>query len=207
MPDRLADGGWIGRECVTAPHRVRFAGMRLRFLAVLACLLPAACLPAARAPREMTDSEYLHSRELMVPVHGVARRQLRDTYSAPRSGGRAHLALDIMAKKGTRVVSADDGVVLRVTTNELGGRVIYIADPHRRFVYYYAHLDKIVYPLAEGQRVKRGELIGSVGTTGNAPRNAPHLHFQLMRFGPGRQYWNGPPVNPLPYLKKKGNER
>lgn len=182
--------------------------MRLRALPSLSWLLvAAACLPAARSPRAMTDAEYLRSRELMVPVHGISRRQLRDTFSATRGGGRAHLALDIMARKGTRVVSADDGIVLRVTTNELGGRVVYIADPQRRFVYYYAHLDKWVYPLEEGQRVKRGELIGSVGTTGNAPRNAPHLHFQLMRIAPGRQYWNGAPVNPLPYLKRKGNER
>lgn len=155
----------------------------------------------------MTDTEYLRSRELMVPVHGVARRQLRDTYNAPRSGGRAHRALDIMARKGTRVLSADDGVVLRVTTNPLGGKVIYIADPHRRFIHYYAHLDKWVYPLKEGQRVKKGELIGSVGTTGNAPKDAPHLHYQLLRFQAGTRYWEGPPVNPIPYLTKKGDER
>lgn len=169
----------------------------------------AACLPPAggRTARSLSDADYLRSRDLMVPVHGVSRRQLRDTYSAPRSGGRAHLALDIMAKKGTRVVSADDGVVLRVTTNDLGGRVVYVADPSRRFVYYYAHLDKWVYPLREGQRVKRGELLGTVGTTGNAPRNAPHLHFQIMRMTPGGQYWNGPPVNPIPHLRRKGNER
>lgn len=185
--------------------------MRLFSCARVALLVVAVgvsgCLPGARAPRAMTDAEYLRSRELMVPVHGVSRRQLRDTYSAPRGGGRAHLALDILAKKGTRVVSADDGVVLRVTTNELGGRVIYIADPNRRFVYYYAHLDKWVYPLKEGQRVKRGELLGSVGTTGNAPKNAPHLHFQLMRMPASRQYWSGPPVNPIPYLSKKGRAR
>lgn len=174
---------------------------------VLACVLTAACLPAGRSPRTMPEADYLRSRELMVPVHGVARKQLRDTYSAPRSGGRAHLALDIMAKKGTRVLSADDGVVLRVDTNPLGGKVIYIADPHRRFVYYYAHLDKWVYPLEEGQKVKRGELIGSVGTTGNAPKDAPHLHFQMMRITSARQYWNGPPVNPLPYLRRTGEER
>lgn len=166
-----------------------------------------ACLPGGRSPRQMTDAEYLRSRELMVPVHGVSRRQLRDTYSARRSGGRAHLALDIMAKKGTRVLSADDGVVLRVDTNPLGGRVVYIADPHNRFIYYYAHLDKWVYPLEAGQKVKRGELIGSVGTTGNAPKDAPHLHFQLMRVTGGREYWNGPPVNPLPYLRETGKER
>jgi murein DD-endopeptidase MepM/ murein hydrolase activator NlpD len=165
------------------------------------------CLPAGRSPRAMTDADYLRSRELMIPVHGVSRGQLRDTYNARRSGDRAHLALDIMAKKGTRVVSADDGVVLRVDTNPLGGRIIYIVDPNDRFVYYYAHLDKWVYPLKAGQKVKRGELIGSVGTTGNAPEHAPHLHFQLMRVVKGRQYWNGPPVNPIPYLRKKGEER
>jgi murein DD-endopeptidase MepM/ murein hydrolase activator NlpD len=167
----------------------------------------AACLPPARAPRAMTDAEYLRARELMVPVHGVSRRQLRDTYNAARSGGRAHRALDIMARRGTRVLSADDGTVLRVTTNPLGGKVVYIADPHRRFVHYYAHLDQWVYPLKEGQRVRRGELIGSVGSTGNAPENAPHLHYQLLRVQPGTQYWNGPPVNPIPYLTRKGNER
>lgn len=177
--------------------------------AILTSLLLAnACLPAGRRqdPRTLTDAEYLRSRELMIPVHGVTRRQLRDTFNARRSGGRTHRALDIMAKKGTRVLSADDGVVLRVDRNELGGKVIYVADPYRRFVYYYAHLDEWVYPLKAGQHVKRGELIGSVGTTGNAPDNAPHLHFQMMRMT-GRHYWDGPPVNPLPYLRKKGEER
>src|SRR5688572_28780039 len=97
---------------VTASRRVRFADMRLaRSIMALSAGLLTACLPGGKSPREMTDAEYLRSRELMVPVHGVSRRQLRDTYSAPRSGGRAHLALDIMAKKGTRVLSADDGVV------------------------------------------------------------------------------------------------
>ncbi len=169
----------------------------------------AACFPGggSRDPRTMTDAEYLKSRELMVPVHGVSRRQLRDTYSAPRSGGRAHQALDIMAQKGTRVLSADDGTVIRVTENSLGGKVVYVADSHRRFVYYYAHLDKWVYPLQEGQRVKRGELLGSVGTTGNAPKDAPHLHFQLMRLTDQARYWAGPPVNPIPYLSKTGEER
>lgn len=176
---------------------------------LLAALSVSACLPGggSRDPRTLTDAEYLRERQLMVPVQGVSQRHLRDTYNAPRSGGRAHLALDIMARKGTRVLAADDGTVLRVDTNPLGGKVIYIADPHGRFVHYYAHLDKWVYPLKEGQTVRRGELIGSVGTTGNAPKNAPHLHYQLMRRVPGTPYWNGPPVNPIPYLRRKGNER
>ena len=155
----------------------------------------------------MSDAAYLRSRDLMVPVFGVRSRDLRDTYSAPRSGGRAHLALDILAKKGTRVVAADAGYVLRIERNELGGKTLYLTDENRRFVYYYAHLDEWKYGLAEGQRVHRGQLIGSVGTTGNAPADTPHLHFQLMRMGTGRRYWNGEPVNPIPYLHRTGDER
>ena len=178
-------------------------------LSPIVLLLLAACAgaPAETGARPMSDAEYLRSRDLMVPVFGVRSRDLRDTYSAPRSGGRAHLALDIMARKGTRVVAADEGFILRIERNELGGKTLYLTDEHRRFVYYYAHLDEWKYGLAEGQRVHRGQLIGSVGTTGNAPPDTPHLHFQVMRMGTGRRYWNGEPVNPIPYLRRTGDER
>ncbi len=179
----------------------------LLYLCTLALLSACAGARADTRPRAATDADYLRSRELMVPVQGVKRSQLRDTYSAPRSGGRAHLALDIMAKKGTRVLAADDGYILRIVRNELGGKTLYLTDDARRFVYYYAHLDEWRYGLEEGQRVRRGQLIGSVGTTGNAPADAPHLHFQLMRMGPNRQYWNGEPLNPIPYLRRTGKER
>jgi murein DD-endopeptidase MepM/ murein hydrolase activator NlpD len=176
-------------------------------VALLALLAACGGLKPTSGARTQTEAEYLRSRELMIPVQGVARRRLRDTYSAPRSGGRAHLALDIMAKKGTRALAADDGYILRIGNNALGGKTIYLSDPARRYVYYYAHLDKWVYGLKEGQKVKRGQLIGSVGTTGNAPKDAPHLHFQLMRMTQRRDWWNGPPINPIPYLRRKGDER
>lgn len=155
----------------------------------------------------MTEREYLRSRDLMVPVHGVRPRDLRDTYTAPRSGGRAHLALDVMARRGTPVLAADDGIVRRVSTNNLGGRTVYIVDHAGRFVHYYAHLDRWAPGLREGLRVRRGDYIGTVGTTGNAPSNAPHLHYQLLRYRDSRMWWTGDPVNPIPYLKKKGNRR
>jgi murein DD-endopeptidase MepM/ murein hydrolase activator NlpD len=178
-------------------------------LILLACAALAACggPRAETRARPLTDAEYLRSRDLMVPVQGVKRGQLRDTYSAPRSGGRAHLALDIMARTGTRVLAADDGIILRITRNDLGGKVMYLTDPDRRVVYYYAHLDEWKYGLVEGQRVHRGQLLGTVGTTGNAPENAPHLHFQLMRMGAGGRYWSGEPINPIPYLRRTGRER
>jgi murein DD-endopeptidase MepM/ murein hydrolase activator NlpD len=177
----------------------------IRFVLLLSAT---ACgLGPSPTARPLTQDEYLRSREMMVPVQGVSRRQLRDTYSAPRSGGRAHLALDIMASKGTRVLAADDGFILRIDDNELGGRTLYLSDPSRRFVYYYAHLDKRVYGLQEGQRVKRGQLLATVGTSGNAPKDAPHLHFQLMQMASGKRWWAGTPINPLPYLRLKGDER
>jgi len=194
---------------VTPGAERSFTGQMRRTLLPLFLVLLAACSgvrPDSRV-RTMTDAEYLRSRELMVPVHGVRHRDLRDTYNAPRGGGRAHLALDIIARKGTRVVAADDGFILRIVRNDLGGKTLYLTDENRRFVYYYAHLDEWKYGLEEGQRVRRGQLIGTVGTTGNAPADTPHLHFQLMRMSPGRQYWNGEPVNPIPYLRRTGDER
>lgn len=184
--------------------------MRQRPLLILAAsLLVGACygLPASEVPRPMTEREYLRSRKLMVPVQGVRQKQLRDTYSARRSGGRAHLALDVMARRGTWVLAADDGVVRRVSTNALGGRTVYLVDHAGRFVHYYAHLDRWAPGLKAGQRVRRGDLLGTVGTTGNAPKNAPHLHYQLLRYRNTRMWWTGDPVNPIPYLRKKGSRR
>lgn len=155
----------------------------------------------------MTEREYLSRRDLMVPVHGVHPRDLRDTYAAPRTGERAHHALDVMARRGTRVVAADAGTVRRISTNALGGNVVYVVDDQSRFVHYYAHLDEWARGLRVGQRVRRGDVIGTVGTTGNSPSSAPHLHYQLLRHRNTRLWWTGDPINPIPYMKKKGNAR
>jgi murein DD-endopeptidase MepM/ murein hydrolase activator NlpD len=97
--------------------------------------------------------------------------------------------------------------VLRLTTNTLGGITIYATDPEKRFVFYYAHLDRYAAGLHEGQAIAQGEVIGYVGTTGNAPKNTPHLHFQMMRFVDARQWWNGPPFDPRPFLAQSGDRR
>src|SRR5262249_56179675 len=119
----------------------------------------------------------------MVPVAGVAPSKITDTFDAPRDGGRRrHNALDILAPIGTPVLSADDGVVLALRSNRLGGQVIYAADPDRRFVYYYAHLSRYQPSLAAGQSLRRGQVIGYVGATGNPDPPRPHLHFHLITF-------------------------
>jgi murein DD-endopeptidase MepM/ murein hydrolase activator NlpD len=168
----------------------------------------AACAPGGSraSTAAMTDSEYLRAARLMVPVHGVAPREVADTYAA-RRGERAHAALDIMAKRGTPVVAAVDAEVRRVSENALGGRTVYLVDRGGRFVLYYAHLDRYHRRTTVGQRVAPGDVIGYVGTTGNAPRDLPHLHFQLTRLVAGPRWWDGPPVNPHPYLARPGKAR
>ncbi len=147
----------------------------------------------------------LRARRLMVPVAGVAPGQLQDTFNAARDGGqRRHLAIDIMAPQGTPVLAADDGEILAVKTNSLGGRVIYTTDPGRRFVYYYAHLSRWHPDAVAGRRVSRGDVIGYVGSTGNASPRAPHLHFQVRVYSPDDRYWTGSPVNPLACFARPG---
>lgn len=141
------------------------------------------------------DIDALWERQLMVPVEGYSHRNVRDDFSAGR-GSRVHGAVDIMAPRYTAVLAADDGVIGRLATGSLGGIVIYATDLSNRFVYYYAHLQRYQNGLAVGDTVAKGTVIGYVGTTGNAPDNIPHLHFQVMKRGSGRAWWDGPPINP-----------
>ena len=152
------------------------------------------------------DAGHLRARRLMVPVEGVRPRDIRNSFLAPR-GTRTHDALDILAARGTPVLSADDGRVLRLRSNRAGGLTIYAVDSEDRFVYYYAHLDRYREGLTEGTKVSKGELLGYVGSTGNARPTEPHLHFQVMRLGDERRWWDGRPVDPTPYLVLEGKRR
>jgi peptidoglycan LD-endopeptidase LytH len=139
------------------------------------------------------------SAGLGVPVAGVARSELRDSYDEPR-GGRLHEAMDILVPRGTPVVSAADGTLLKLFDSEAGGLMVYAMDPSERFVLLYGHLDGFADGLVEGMRLVRGQVIGYVGTTGNAPEGTPHLHFAILRGRPAVEWWSGEPVNPYPLL-------
>lgn len=188
---------------------IRHSGRALRRGApLLLLLLTAACVrrvetvaspEAAPIPGLSADeASYLRSRRLIVPVPGVAIADIPDSFDAGRSGGRAHHAVDIMAPRGTPVLAADDGRVLKLRHNSLGGTTIYAVDPEGRFIYYYAHLDRYRAGLREGEALAKGDTIGYVGTTGNAPKNQPHLHFQVSLMPPDHKWWTGRPVDPLP---------
>ena len=135
---------------------------------------------------------------LTVPVQGVTSAQLRDTFSEARSEGRVHEALDIMAPRGTPVLAVADGTVEKLFTSVPGGLTIYQFEPTGRYAYYYAHLDRYADGLQEKQAIRRGEVIGYVGSTGNADPSAPHLHFAIFELGPERQWWKGTAINPYP---------
>ena len=152
--------------------------------------------------------EALRLRGLIIPVAGVPASRIHDSFDEGRSDERRHNAIDIMAPRGTPVLAADSGRILRMSSNRLGGITIYATDPAERFVYYYAHLDRYRKGIAPGDAIARGDTLGYVGTTGNAPENVPHLHFQVMRMPENRiNYWNGEPINPFPILAQAGAAR
>jgi murein DD-endopeptidase MepM/ murein hydrolase activator NlpD len=136
-----------------------------------------------------------------MPVDGVDRDDLRDTFSETRGGTRPHEALDIMAPRGTPVRAVRDGHIEKLFDSQNGGLTIYQFDPSATYAYYYAHLDHYAPDLREKQRVKQGDLLGFVGSTGNAAPDAPHLHFAVFRLSPERQWWKGEAINPYPILK------
>ena len=137
---------------------------------------------------------------LVVPVQGVAPSSLAPTFDDDRGEGRVHEALDIMAPAGTPVLAVADGHVEKLFDSERGGLTIYQFEPSGRWSYYYAHLQSYAPGLEEGQALKRGQVIGHVGSTGNADPAAPHLHFAVFALTPEKQWWTGEPVNPYPLL-------
>lgn len=139
---------------------------------------------------------------LTIPVQGVTSAQLRDTFSEARSEGRVHEALDVMAPRGTPVLAVADGTVEKLFTSVPGGLTIYQFEPTGRYAYYYAHLDRYADGLQEKQAIRRGEVIGYVGSTGNADPSAPHLHFAIFELGPERQWWKGTAINPYPVFTR-----
>jgi murein DD-endopeptidase MepM/ murein hydrolase activator NlpD len=136
---------------------------------------------------------------IIIPVEGVAASSLHDTYDQSRSGGRAHHALDIMAPRGTPVIAAVDGTIHKLFTSGAGGLTIYEYDAREERSYYYAHLDRYA-DITEGMHVRRGDVLGYVGTTGNASYDAPHLHFAIELLPPTKEWWKGTPVDPYPIL-------
>ena len=141
------------------------------------------------------------SGPLLIPVAGVAFSQLSDTFNQTRGGERRHEALDIMAPAGTPVLAAAGGTVEKLFKSDAGGNTVYVRSPDKTLIYYYAHLDSYAPGLAEGQAVRQGQRLGSVGISGNVDPAGPHLHFEVQQTTPQSGWWQHTvSLNPYPLL-------
>jgi murein DD-endopeptidase MepM/ murein hydrolase activator NlpD len=152
--------------------------------------------PTIAAP---PDAE-LEDRDLTIPVEGITAEQLVRSFEDAR-GERKHQAIDILAPKGTPVLAVEEGRVARLFNSKAGGITIYQFDPSERFCYYYAHLDRYADGLRENDVVRKGQVIGYVGVTGNAPKDTPHLHFAVFRLTADKRWWEGTPIDPYDVLR------
>lgn len=160
--------------------------------------------PAFGPPVAIAESVEVGPAGLAIPVAGIKASQLTDTFTQARAdGARVHDAIDIMADEGTPVIAATDGTVEKLFLSDGGGITAYVRSPDQRWSYYYAHLQGYAPGLAEGQQVKRGQVIGRVGHTGNANPAGPHLHFAINKMQPGEKWHQGSPINPYPLLAGK----
>jgi peptidoglycan LD-endopeptidase LytH len=176
------------------PFLTEWTGRRSFAVATLAVILLLALVNVD--PRVRAGARYARPpAQYVIPVSGVEPRHVKSSWGAPRSGGRSHEGIDILAPRGRTVVSATDGVIWTVGRNELGGNAVWVLGEGWT-LYYYAHLDAWAAGIEPGVRVRAGDALGSVGTTGNARGGAPHLHFAMTQLFAG---WGL--VDPAPYLR------
>jgi peptidoglycan LD-endopeptidase LytH len=140
-----------------------------------------------------------HAR-LTMPLEGVEAEQMKGGF-LERRDGHAHEAVDLLAPRNTPVHAVEDGSIAKLFFSRAGGNTIYQFDPGGRRAYYYAHLERYAGGLHEGDGVRRGQVIGYVGTSGNAPANTPHLHFAVFELNADRHWWQGRAIDPYPLFK------
>lgn len=170
---------------------------------------PRSAGPAAEpTPAEPVEGEALREAaagggdNLLIPVLNVRASELADTFVQTRDGGaRLHEALDIMAPVGTTVQSAAAGTIEKLHRSRAGGNTIYVRSTDGTTIHYYAHLENYAEGLREGQRIRRGQRLGTVGSSGNAERDAPHLHFAILQTTADAEWWEpANAINPYPLL-------
>jgi murein DD-endopeptidase MepM/ murein hydrolase activator NlpD len=151
--------------------------------------------PGIAAVPARNPIEELRRRKLMLPIAEAEIDAMEGDF-VERRGTRVHEAVDILAPRNTPIRAVEGGTIARLFLSKLGGTTIYQFDSAKRFCYYYAHLQRYASGLREGQAVSAGEVIGYVGTSGNAPKDTPHLHFAIFELTPERRWWEGRPLDP-----------
>jgi peptidoglycan LD-endopeptidase LytH len=157
-------------------------------------------LPVSLNSINHDDYDRLLARDFTLPLSGVKRSQIVDTFDQARASGKRHEATDIMAPRGTPIHAVQEGTIRKLFVSKAGGNTIYEFDPDSIYCFYYAHLDRYAEGLHEGMDVKKGDVIGYVGSTGDALRKAPHLHFAIVKLAADKKWWEGTAINPYPIL-------
>jgi murein DD-endopeptidase MepM/ murein hydrolase activator NlpD len=153
-------------------------------------------------PPDLDDAvEHLRRRRLEVPLGTIDRVRLRSSFDERRGGSRRHEAMDLLAPRHTPVVAVEAGIIARLFTSKAGGITVYQFDPTTTYAFYYAHLERYAAGLVEGATVSRGQVLGYVGTSGNAPKDTPHLHFAIFVLDEDKRWWQGTPIDPFTVLK------
>ena len=201
---------WVSR-CLSHAIPLVFVGMAVAvyrsmararsFLLVAAAGFAIGSIVTAAIQSRPDSISDLRKRHLEVPVEGVSREKLHDSFDDMRGDARRHEAIDILAPRNTPVLAVEDGTIVKLFHSVAGGITIYQFDPSSTYVYYYAHLERYADGLIEGATVKRKQVIGYVGTSGNAPKNTPHLHFSISRLTEKKHWWEATPIDPYAVLK------
>ena len=157
---------------------------------------------SAAVPTVAATTGVVSAERLRVPIDGVEIESFKGGF-VERRGERQHEAVDILSPRNTPVLAVDNGTIAKLFDSKAGGHTIYQYDPTGRLVYYYAHLEKYA-DVHEGQIVKQGDVIGYVGTSGNAPPNTPHLHFAVFELDETGRWWKGKPLDPYLVFKNRG---
>jgi peptidoglycan LD-endopeptidase LytH len=159
----------------------------------------ASAVPGANRPKP-APAATSGSLSLRLPIDNMDLDAVKGGFYEARAGHR-HEAVDILSPRNTPVKAVQAGQIARLFYSKQGGITIYQFDPSGRLCYYYAHLQRYADNLHEGDPVSQGQIIGYVGTTGNAPANTPHLHFAVFEVGDEGRWWKGKAIDPFPLLQ------
>jgi len=161
--------------------------------------------PVAKAtPAPVATTGDVSRSRLRTPIDGVSVESFKGGFAERRGSERAHEAVDILSPRNTPVHAVESGTIAKLFFSKAGGNTIYQFDPAQQFCYYYAHLERYADALHDGQTIAQGEVIGYVGTSGNAPANTPHLHFAVFELKGDRKWWQGTAIDPYQVFKERG---
>jgi peptidoglycan LD-endopeptidase LytH len=160
----------------------------------------ASAVPGANRPKP-APAATSGSVSVRLPIDNMDLDAVKGGFYEARAGHR-HEAVDILAPRNTPIHAVSDGTIAKLFVSKLGGNTIYQFDPSGQFAYYYAHLERYADGLRDGQAVAKGDIIGYVGTSGNAPANTPHLHFGVFQLDQDQRWWDGKPLDPYEVFHK-----